>query len=91
MLNGEYDSQHQVTFVIWISLAVFPQMYDFFSASMESLEMISSDIFTYKGMNFLIKDKLRPKDIDAMQDFEIRPSDVFIITFPKSGQIYTGI
>lgn len=53
--------------------------------------MISSDIFSYKGMNFLIKDKLRPKDIDALQDFEIRPSDVFIITFPKSGQIDTGI
>lgn len=58
---------------------------------MESLDMISSDIFNYKGMNFLIKDKLRPKDIDALQDFEIRPSDIFIITFPKSGQIYTGI
>lgn len=53
--------------------------------------MITSDIFRYKGMNFLIKDKLRPKDIDALQDFEIRPSDVFIITFPKSGQIYSGV
>lgn len=53
--------------------------------------MITSDIFRYKGMNFLVKDKLRPKDIDALQDFEIHPSDVFIITFPKSGQICRGI
>ncbi|CAG10047.1 unnamed protein product [Tetraodon nigroviridis] len=55
---------------------------------METLDMITSDIFRYKGMNFLIKDKLRPKDIDALQDFEIRPSDVFIITFPKSGTVW---
>lgn len=58
----------------------------FFSALMDSLDMVTSDLFRYKGMNFPIKDKLRPKDIDALKDFEIRPTDIFIITFPKSGQ-----
>lgn len=53
---------------------------------MESLDMITSNLFRYRGMNFLIKEKLLPKDIDALQDFEIHPSDVFIIAFPKSGQ-----
>lgn len=53
--------------------------------------MVTSDIFRHKGMNFLIKDKLRPEDIDALLDFEIRPSDVFIITFPKSGQIHIRV
>lgn len=53
--------------------------------------MVTSAYFRYKGMNFPIKDKLRPKDIDALLDFEIRPSDVFIITFPKSGQVHIQI
>ncbi|TWW78312.1 Amine sulfotransferase [Takifugu flavidus] len=55
---------------------------------MDSLDMITSDLFRYKGMNFPVKEKLRPKDIDALKDFEIRPTDVFIITFPKSGTVW---
>uniref|UniRef100_H2S1F1 Sulfotransferase n=1 Tax=Takifugu rubripes TaxID=31033 RepID=H2S1F1_TAKRU len=50
--------------------------------------MITSDLFRYKGMNFPVKEKLRPKDIDALKDFEIHPTDVFIITFPKSGTVW---
>uniref|UniRef100_H2S1F2 Sulfotransferase n=1 Tax=Takifugu rubripes TaxID=31033 RepID=H2S1F2_TAKRU len=60
----------------------------FFSANMDSLDMITSDLFRYKGMNFPVKEKLRPKDIDALKDFEIHPTDVFIITFPKSGTVW---
>ncbi|TWW78309.1 Amine sulfotransferase [Takifugu flavidus] len=55
---------------------------------MDSLDMITSDLFRYKGMNFPVNEKLRPKDIDALKDFEIRPTDVFIITFPKSGTVW---
>lgn len=58
---------------------------------MDSLDMITSDLFRYKGMNFLVKEKLRPEDIDAMKDFEIHPTDVFIITFPKSGQLIPAL
>lgn len=60
-------------------------------ASMDSLDLVSPDLFRYKGWNFLVKDKLRPKDIDALQDFEIRPTDIFLITYPKSGQMLAVI
>ncbi|XP_056903599.1 amine sulfotransferase-like [Takifugu flavidus] len=60
----------------------------FISAHIDSLDMITPDLFRYKGMNFPVNEKLRPKDIDALKDFEIRPTDVFIITFPKSGTVW---
>lgn len=53
--------------------------------------MIASDLFRYKGVNFLVKEKVRPKDIDALKDFEIRSTDVFIITFPKSGRLLPAL
>lgn len=49
--------------------------------------MITSDLYRYKDMNFPVKDKLRPKDIDALKDYEIRPTDVVIVTYPKSGEL----
>ncbi|MGH0136212.1 UNVERIFIED_CONTAM: hypothetical protein FKN15_068289 [Acipenser sinensis] len=39
--------------------------------------------FEYKGFNFP-KDEITPECIDSLEDFEIRDSDVFIVTYPKS-------
>eukprot|EP00064_Thunnus_orientalis_P017086 superscaffoldBa00003536_g17163 len=52
---------------------------------MESLDLVSPYLFKHKRRNFLVKDKLRPKDLDALQHFEICPTDIFLITYPKSG------
>lgn len=52
---------------------------------MESLELVSPNFFRYKRRNFLVQEKLTPKDLDALQDFEIRATDIFLVTFPKSG------
>ncbi|XP_071370172.1 amine sulfotransferase-like [Centroberyx affinis] len=54
-------------------------------ASMDSLDLLSPYLFRYKKRNFLVQDTMRPKDLDALQHVEIRPTDVFLITYPKSG------
>ncbi|KAL7378199.1 hypothetical protein ABVT39_010131 [Epinephelus coioides] len=54
-------------------------------ASTDSLDLVSPYLFKYKKTNFLVKDKLRPTDIDALKHVEIRPTDIFLITYPKSG------
>ncbi|XP_034464807.1 amine sulfotransferase-like [Hippoglossus hippoglossus] len=56
--------------------------------SMDSLDLVSPYLFTYKKRNFLVQDKFRPKDFDAAQHFELRPTDVLLITYPKSGSVW---
>nr|XP_046258492.1 amine sulfotransferase-like [Scatophagus argus] len=36
----------------------------------------------------VINPKWRPKDLDAIPHVEIRPSDIFLITYPKSGTVW---
>ncbi|XP_044071024.1 uncharacterized protein LOC122884768 isoform X1 [Siniperca chuatsi] len=37
-----------------------------------------------------MRDTLRPKDLDALQHVEIRPTDIFLITYLKSETIQHG-
>lgn len=62
-------------------------MYVFNIASMDSLDLVSPYLFKHRKRNFLVQDELRPADLDALQHFETRPTDIFLITYPKSGQL----
>ncbi|XP_071370171.1 amine sulfotransferase-like [Centroberyx affinis] len=52
---------------------------------MDSLDLLSPYLFRYKKRNFVVQEGLRPKDLDALQHMEIRPTDVFLTAYPKSG------
>ncbi|XP_068183841.1 amine sulfotransferase-like [Antennarius striatus] len=55
---------------------------------MDSLDLVSPYLYRYKNVNLLVKDKMRPKDLDALLDAEIRPTDIFLVAYPKSGTIW---
>ncbi|KAL7378674.1 hypothetical protein ABVT39_017126 [Epinephelus coioides] len=52
------------------------------------MEKISDFLFRYKNYNFVV-DFTTPELVDSLQSFEIRDSDVFLVTYPKSDTIWT--
>ncbi|XP_068089470.1 amine sulfotransferase-like [Hyperolius riggenbachi] len=45
-------------------------------------------LYRHKG-SFFLKKWTTPEFIDSLQDFKIRDDDIFLITYPKSGTIWT--
>ncbi|KAM8883026.1 amine sulfotransferase-like isoform 2-T2 [Synchiropus picturatus] len=53
-----------------------------------NMEPISDKLFKYKNFNF-VNGRTTEEYIDALQEFEVRDSDVYLVTYPKSGTIWT--
>ena len=66
----------------------------------QEYKLLGDKMFTYKGTVFPVDDtqELTTDYIDSLEHFDIKDSDVFLVTFPKSGEIksyltrvFTGI
>ena len=49
------------------------------------MEQITDYLCRYKNYNFAV-DFTTPEYLDSLQSFEIRDSDIFLVTYPKSGE-----
>ncbi|NWI18096.1 ST3A1 sulfotransferase, partial [Crypturellus soui] len=54
----------------------------------DTMEPSRDYVFNHKGVYFT-KNITTPECIDSLETLEIRDSDVFIVTFPKSGTVWT--
>ncbi|CAI5676332.1 amine sulfotransferase [Oreochromis niloticus] len=51
------------------------------------MEQIRDRVFKHKNYNFVVG-HTTPEYIDSLESFEIKDSDVFVVTYPKSGTVW---
>ncbi|XP_026019873.1 amine sulfotransferase-like [Astatotilapia calliptera] len=51
------------------------------------MEQIRDRVFKHKNYNFVVS-LTTPEYIDSLESFEIKDSDVFLVTYPKSGTVW---